>query len=67
MEMIIFHSLQGIASTKLLSIEVDPYLTNNDILVGNPANYIFNSSTYEQLPRESGVIGRKTNLCIICF
>ena len=55
-----FPFLQGIASTKLLSIEVDPYLTNNDILVGNPANYVFNTVQPMTVVRDSNVIGRKT-------
>ena len=55
-----FPYLQGLASTKLMSIEVDPYLTNNDILVGNPANYIFNTVSPITVARETSVVGRKT-------
>ena len=51
--------LQGISSTDLFSIEVDPHLNNNDIVVGNPRNYILNEVTPIRVDRERTVKGRK--------
>lgn len=52
--------LQGINGTDLFSIETDPYLRNNDILVGNCRNYILNEVTSMRVDREKTVKGRKT-------
>ena len=52
--------LNGVSATKLVNIEVDPYLTDGDIMVGNPANYILNVSEALTLVREQKVVGRKT-------
>ena len=52
--------LQGLATNKLVSVEVDPYLHDNDILVGNPRNYILNESTQLRVDKEKTVKGRKT-------
>ena len=52
--------LQGIAATNLVSIEQDPYLKNNDIIVGNCRNYILNEVTPLRVDRERTVKGRKT-------
>lgn len=52
--------LQGINGTDLFSIETDPYLRNNDILVGNCRNYILNEVTAMRVDREKTVKGRKT-------
>lgn len=52
--------LNGVSATKLVNIEVDPYLVEGDIMVGNPANYILNVSEALTLVRESKVVGRKT-------
>ena len=51
--------LQGISATNLVSIEQDPYLKNNDILVGNCRNYILNEVTPVRVERERTVKGRK--------
>lgn len=52
--------LQGINGTDLFSIETDPYLRNNDILVGNCRNYILNEVTAMRVDKEKTVKGRKT-------
>lgn len=52
--------LQGISATNLVSIEQDPYLKNNDIVVGNCRNYILNEVTPVRVERERTVKGRKT-------
>ncbi len=51
--------LQGIYSTDLFSIEVDPHLNGNDIVAGNPRNYILNEVTPIRVDKESTVKGRK--------
>lgn len=51
--------LQGLDRTKLVSIEVDPYLANNDIVVGNCKNYILNEVESLRIDKESTVKGRK--------
>lgn len=51
--------LQGINATDLFSIEVDPYLKNNDVLVGNCKNYILNEVTPLRVDKEASVKGRK--------
>lgn len=51
--------LQGINGTALFSIEVDPYLQNNDIVVGNAKNYIWNTNTAIRIDRESKITDRK--------
>ena len=52
--------LMGLSATKLVNIEVDPYLEDNDILVGNPRHYILNVVEPLSLARESTIKGRKT-------
>lgn len=52
--------LQGIAATNLVTIEQDPYLKNNDIVVGNCRNYILNEVTPVRVDKEKTVKGRKT-------
>ena len=52
--------LQGLATNKLVSIEVDPYLKNNDIVVGNCKKYILNEVTPLRVEKERTVKGRKT-------
>lgn len=52
--------LNGVSATKLVTIEVDPFLVDGDIIVGNPANYILNTITDVELARESKLVGRKT-------
>lgn len=52
--------LNGVSATKLVTIEVDPFLVDGDIIVGNPANYILNTVQPISLVRESKVVGRKT-------
>ena len=51
--------LQGVGATKLVSIEVDPYLANNDIVVGNCKNYVLNEVEPLRVDREATVKGRK--------
>lgn len=52
--------LQGVASNSLVSIEQDPYLKNNDVIVGNPRYYILNEVTPIRVDKEKTVKGRKT-------
>lgn len=52
--------LQGVSRTNLVSIEQDPYLKNNDVIVGNCRNYILNEVTPVRVDREKTVKGRKT-------
>ena len=52
--------LQGLSSTNLVSIEQDPYLKNNDVIVGNCRNYVLNEVTPVRVDREKTVKGRKT-------
>ena len=52
--------LAGVPSVKGFTIEVDPYLRNNDILAGNMKNYIFNEVTPMRIDKEKTVKGRKT-------
>lgn len=52
--------LQGINGTDLFSIETDPFLQNNDILVGNPRYYILNENTPVRIDAERTVKGRQT-------
>lgn len=52
--------LQGINGTDLFSIETDPYLKNNDVVVGNCRNYILNEVAPMSVAKESTVKGRKT-------
>ncbi len=51
--------LQGISSTSLVSIEQDPYLKGNDIVVGNCKNYILNENTPVRVDKEKTIKGRK--------
>ena len=51
--------LQGISSTSLVSIEQDPYLKGNDVVVGNCKNYILNENTPVRVDKEKTVKGRK--------
>lgn len=51
--------LQGVGATKLVAIEVDPYLANNDIVVGNCRNYVLNEVEPLRVDREATVKGRK--------
>lgn len=52
--------LQGLAGTDLFTIETDPFLKNNDILVGNPRNYILNEVTPLRIDWERTVKCRQT-------
>lgn len=52
--------LQGINGTDLFAIETDPFLENNDIIVGNPRYYILNINTPMRIDREKTIKGRKT-------
>jgi len=51
--------LNGIPAVKGFSIEVDPYLQNDDIVAGNPRNYIFNEVSSVRVDKESTIKGRK--------
>lgn len=51
--------LQGINGTDLFTIETEPFLNNNDVIVGNPRYYILNTNTPMRIDRESTVKGRK--------
>lgn len=52
--------LAGVPSVKGFTIEVDPYLRNNDIVAGNMKNYIFNEVSPMRVDKEKTVKGRKT-------
>lgn len=52
--------LQGLAGTDLFTIETDPYLQDNDIIVGNPRNYILNEVTPLRIDWERTVKCRQT-------
>lgn len=52
--------LNGVSATKLVSIEVDPFLTAGDIIVGNPENYVLNTVEDVTIVREPHAVGRKT-------
>lgn len=51
--------INGLKETALFEIEVDPYLTGNNILVGNPMNYVLNENTALRVDKEVKVLGRK--------
>lgn len=51
--------LAGVPSVSGFSIEVDPYLKNDDILAGNMKNYILNEVTAPRVDKETTVKGRK--------
>lgn len=51
--------LQGISNNSLVKTEVDPYLKDNDVVVGNARNYILNENTPIRVDREITVKGRK--------
>jgi len=51
--------LQGIATNKLVPVEVDPYLKDNDIIAGNMKNYILNEVTPVRVDRESKIKPRR--------
>lgn len=50
----------GVPASKLVAIEVDPFLVDGDMIVGNPMNYILNTIEQVSVVRESTVVGRKT-------
>ena len=52
--------LQGIDGSDLFAIETEPFLTGNDIIVGNPRYYILNEVTPTRVEWERTVKGRKT-------
>ena len=52
--------LAGVPSVSGFKIEVDPYLTNDDIVAGNMRNYILNEVTAPRVDKEKTVKGRKT-------
>jgi len=51
--------LMGVGANKLAPMEVDPFLKDNDILVGNPIQYIMNESESISVVRETNVKGRR--------
>ena len=51
--------LAGVAALKGLQIEADPYLADNDVVVGNAKNYIFNEVSPMEVIRDVNVKGRK--------
>lgn len=51
--------LQGLSTNKLVDVVVDPFLHDNDIVVGNARNYILNEVTPLRVERERTVKGRK--------
>lgn len=51
--------LSGVPAVSGFSVEVDPYLKDNDIIAGNARYYILNENTPVRLDKESTVKGRK--------
>lgn len=51
--------LSGVPAVSGFSIEVDPYLKDDDIIAGNARYYILNENTPVRLDKESSVKGRK--------
>lgn len=51
--------LSGVPAVSGFSVEVDPYLRNDDIVAGNMRYYILNEITAPRLDKESNVKGRK--------
>lgn len=51
--------LNGVPAVSGFSIEVDPYLTDDDIVAGNMRNYILNEVTAPRVDYEKTVKGRK--------
>lgn len=51
--------LAGVPAVGGLTVEVDPYLQNDDIVAGNMRNYVLNENTPIRIDRESSVKGRK--------
>lgn len=51
--------LSGVPAVSGFSINVDPYLNNDDIVAGNMRNYILNENTPIRLDKEITVKGRK--------
>lgn len=51
--------LAGVPAIAGTSVEVDPFLNNNDIVVGNMRNYILNEHTPVRVDKETSVKGRK--------
>lgn len=52
--------LNGVSSTKLVTIEVEPFLNDGDIIVGNPKNYVLNEVEQVSIIREPNAKGRKS-------
>lgn len=59
-EMGTYPYINGVSATKLVNIEVDPFLVDGDICVGNPLNYILNVQEELTIARETKAVGRKT-------
>lgn len=51
--------LAGVPAFMAFTAEVDPYLTNYDVVAGNGKNYILNENTPVRVDKESTVKGRK--------
>ena len=51
--------LQGLNGTDLFTIETEPFLNDNDVIVGNPRYYILNINTPMRIDREPSVKTRK--------
>lgn len=51
--------LSGIPAVKGFTIEVDPYLKDDDVVAGNMRNYILNEVTPVRVDKETTVKGRK--------
>lgn len=51
--------LSGVPAVSGFSVEVDPYLKNDDIVAGNMRYYILNEITAPRLDKETNVKGRK--------
>ncbi len=51
--------LQGLNKTALFDVEVDPYLSSTDLLVGNPENYVLNTVEAISINREIKITPRR--------
>lgn len=52
--------LQGLDKTALFKVEVDPFLKDEDMIVGNPQNYVLNTVQQISVNQEKKITQRRT-------
>jgi HK97 family phage major capsid protein len=52
--------LQGLNKTALFEVEVDPFLKDEDMIVGNPQNYVLNTVQQISVNQEKKITQRRT-------